>query len=282
MAVTKARSTNSAVNDSRRQIIRAAIEKNLTQYFSKSLGKQEDMVNIFTALIFLESRFNVNATYTGALSYDNEYSGAADYHYSPVIQKILQTGNKYQIANEPQGRRAWGLTQSMGWNHIRGASKKNGVCEIERIASKKDGSLVARLTVAPGEDVSTILTGESNVENSVLAGLLILESKWDLCKQNSQGWSVGKSSQVFPSRISASIGAYLGLGKADKFGTTPAMYAASIVGGAMYKTANGTSAPAIRDSKIQYASSTSGPPITLASGSNQKPTGCISTKASAA
>lgn len=267
---TKSPNASAAANEARRQVLRTTIDNCLKQYFSSTLGTQDDMVNIFLAQVYMESHFNVDAKFGGTLSFTTS-SGAADYYYSPAIQKILNTGSAAQKANEPLGRKALGLTQSMGWNHIRGASRKTGKCLFETL---HNGAFASRLCVNPGDDPTAILLGEANIENSILAGLAVLESKWNAAKKTKDGWVIG--SYVFPMRISAAVAGYLGLGAKDANGTTPQAYSASIVGGQHYLAANGASAPAIRDSSIQYASTkANGPVMTVASGKNLSPTGCL-------
>ena len=279
MATSTSQSTkkanNNAAADARRQAIKGIIKKHLDAYFSSTLGKQDDIVNIFTALIHLESSFNYNAR--GLTIPLARSSGARDYWESPVIQKILNDpqSTAQHKTNLTSGLRAMGLVQSMGWNHIKGASKKNGKCLLEQLC--RNDEMKSKLLVSPeslaNASLEDQLLGDANMDKMILAGLLILEDKWKSCKQDGGGWKIGN--YVFPLRISAAIAGYLGLGKADvRTGITPPQYAASIVGGDRYKIANGASAPAIRDSAVQYAS-VSGPDIALSSTTRVSPSGCV-------
>jgi len=279
MATSTSQSTkkanNNAAADARRQAIKGIIKKHLDAYFSSTLGKQDDIVNIFTALIFHESRFNLNLPGILIPLIPGKKRMANDYEESPVIQNIRNDPNTTEIHKKRllAGRRAMGLTQSMGWNHIKGASKKTGKCYMEILC--KDDKMRADLIIAPEALASTtledFLLGEKNMDKMILAGLLVLEDKWKNCKPHKDGWKVG--TYVFPLHISAAVAAYLGKGFSDDLGTTPLQYAATIVGGDMYKQANGASAPVIRDSAIQYAS-TDGPTLALSSTTRVSTSGC--------
>lgn len=258
---------NTAQNDARRQAIRTTIQKVIESKFKSTLGQEKDIVNIFLALVHLESHFNVNAM--GKPVSPSVSSGARDYWNSTVVQNVINTGTPAQKANLPTGYQAIGLTQVMGWNVVRGASKATNRCEVERLRP----DLVDQLCSSAGDDLTTKFLGESGMENIITAGLVILEGKWKAVTQVKDGWKAG--SWVFPLRISAAVAAYLGLGKKDVVtGITPTSYAASIVGGSNYLAANGTSSPIVRDSQTQTASS-SGPIINIASANNQAVAGCL-------
>ena len=272
-ATKKAKSSNAAANESRRQVLRATIDSVIKAHFSSTLGTQDDIVNIFLALTHLESHFNVNAR--GPLVSETVSSGARDYWNSTPVKNILANGSAQQKANLIAGKRALGVAQIMGWNVVRGASVKNGKCEVE----KHRPDLAGLLCVDAGDDLEAKFLGEQNLVHAVTAGLVILESKWKAVSKTADGWKAGQ--MVFPLRISGAVAAYLGLGKADVVtGMTPQAYSSSIVGGSHYLAANGASAPNIRDSNVQYASSSAkGPKITVASAQNKKPSGCVSSTA---
>ncbi len=266
-STAKKKQVSNAANEAKRQVFRETIKSLLATHFSGTLNTQDDMVKIFLSLMLLESSWNVDVR--GKSIPVRISSGARDYWNSNAVKKILETGTATQISNVTEGLRAMGLSQTMGWNHVKGASA-TGKCEIERIRP----DLAGQLCVAPGDDIAAILVGEKNISNNILAGLAILESKWKACKAVPGGWKIG--SRVFPLRISASVAGYLGLGKADVVtGKTPEDYSASIVGGDMYAKANGDTSPQIRDSKVQYATTTTqGPVMTVASAKPNGPAGC--------
>jgi hypothetical protein len=269
MGSTKKPNAGSAASEARRQTLRATVDGVIKAHFASTLGTQDDIVNIVLGLMLLESGWNPSK-HGGTVSKGVGTSGY-DYWASTPVQNILQKGSPQQKTNLEAGLVGVGLGQVMGWNFVRGASKVGGKCEIERLRP----DLAGLLCVDAGEDVLAKIQGEANIALAVTACLVLLEGKWKAVKQTKEGWSTGK--YVYPLRISAAVSAYLGNGNADKNGTTPPMYAASIVGGAMYKSANGASAPAIRDSQVQYASSTAAKPgtaVASASKSTSQP-GCI-------
>lgn len=289
MATSTSQSTkkanNNAEGDRRRQDLRGIIKTHLDTHFKSTLATQNDMVNIFLALMLRESSFDNGANSAPpaivAKGSKGETAGYS-YLYSSVIQNKLKeieairsSGSstddqkeaaKQQYKNIYSGLTPFGLTQTMGWNHVKGASS-TGKCLIE--SARPD--LAPGLVIAPGDSLKNFLLGDSNMSKNVLAGLIVLESKWNSCKPSKDGWRIGD--YVYPLRISAAVSAYLGLGKADQLNTTPGAYTASIVGGSFYAKANGASAPVIRDSSIQYASS-DGPLIALSSTTRVTSTGC--------
>lgn len=271
--MAKAKSTNAAANDARRQILRATTDSVIKSKFASTLGKEEDITNIFLALMLLESSFNVNAT--GKEVNESISSGARDYWNSTPVKTVRQNGSPPQKNNVFFGKKAIGVAQVMGWNLVRGASVKTGKCEVERLRP----DLASELCVDAGDDILAKYLGDANLSTAITAGLVILEGKWKSCVKTSEGWKVG--SKVFPLRISAAIAAYLGLGAKDVVtGLTPEAYTASIVGGKKYAEANGTSSPAVRDSQIQVASrSAKGPVITIASNKNLSVPGCTKKEA---
>ena len=176
---------------------------------------------------------------------------------SVVISNVMSHASAAQIQNiKDSSVRALGLSQSMGWNHVRGASR-SGKCLMEPV---RGGQFASRLCVSPGEDPGRLLLGEANIENSILTGLLILEDKWNNCRPANNGTVMYKGTNyVFPSRIYAALSAYLGLGSSgDSNHTTFSNYASSILWGNAYKIANGASAPAITLQTNQYATTNAG------------------------
>lgn len=102
------------------------------------------------------------------------------------------------------------------------------------------------------------------MSKAILGSMIILESKYkNVFLIDSTHWKTRgvRNSVTFPSKIAAAVGAYLGTGKADANGTTPAGYASSIVGGDMYAIANGTS-PIIYNSSIRDVTAIANGPST--------------------
>lgn len=230
-----------------RQIYQAQISAN----FAGTLGQVTDIVSILVSQAYYESRLNTNAL-GPILSLSS--SIVRDYLNSPAITTFLATANPTQKANVRIGIQAMGLGQSLGLNSVRGASAKTGKCLIE--AARPD--LSSTLCVNPGEDLIAAFLGDSNLQKALQIQMVVLESKWKSVVSTSDGWmSKGDPfSRIFPSRISASVAAYLGLGAADSNGTTPVAYAASIVGGQNYSIANGTNLQVAQRS-VQTASAAS-------------------------
>lgn len=275
MAQIRSPNSSKAASDTRRQLIRDTTKSLIEQNFASTLGTQDDIVNIFMALMFYESRFNVNAIYPTPLpARSGTISG--DYYNSSVIQSMLSNPatTAQQRANEPLGRQAMGLAQVMGMYFVRGASG-SGKCFFE---TARGGKFANQLCVSPGDDIRVKVLGDANVSNAILAGLLVLESKWNSLKLRNGAWEI--AGRRFSTRIYGAVGAYLGLGSSgDANGTTFNMYANSIVGGSAYQTANGATAPAVRDSNIQYASVTAAGPTVAVNSSTQGPSGCIAAPA---
>ena len=247
------------------QDLKAIITSNISSYFSSTLGTEEKIAEIVLALCQKESSFR-NTVFGPPVT---SGSGYMDYYNSTVIKNVLANGSQPQKDNVAQGYRAIGVMQVMGWNFVKGASVKNGVCEIQRLRS----DLSDTLCVSPGDNIQAKIMGSSTIL-AVLAGLTLLEGKWKAVKRTAQGWSSG--SYVYPSRISAAVSAYLGSGASDVLGTTPQAYASSIVGGAAYALANNGSSAGLTGSVYQTSTKASGGPvITIASGGNKGPDGCL-------
>lgn len=267
------RVSSSSANEAVRQKLRSTTADLLKQHFGSTLNTVPDMVNIFMALMLRESSFNVNAEFSHPLSPFTS-SGAFDYQNSTAIQQILTSGEPQKIANESQGRTALGLTQVMGWNVVRGASKAlGGKCLVEKYRHELAGTLC----VNPGDDIRSKLQGEGNISNSILAGLVVLESKYNYGPYYKNGNWVVKVNSVeltFPSRIYAAVAGYLGYASGgDANSTTYLAYANDIIGGSFYRLANGSSAPSVYTSNPQSATVASAGPTT--SGTTGSLPGCI-------
>jgi hypothetical protein len=254
--------TGPVVDNSIKQICSTTISQLLSQYFANTLGKETDIVKLILAQIQYESHFNVNAQ-GPALSVINS-SGARDYMNSSAVQTIIGRGISQQSVNVDQGLRAWGLLQTMGWNQVKGASQKTGKCLIE--TARPD--LVSVLCVNPGESLSVKFNGSATVSNQILAGLVVLESKYKAVKQSGNQFSIGQF--TYNSRMEATFQAYIGLATTDRGnGSLTSTYVASIYYGDAFNKANGSGGVVVSN-----PGSTSTGAITIASGDNQHPPGC--------
>jgi hypothetical protein len=238
----------------------------LAQNFANTLNREPDIVNIVMALIFKESFFNVAAA--GPVLSSTNSSTARAYQGYSAIKAALAGASPQVTANINQGLRAWGMMQCMGLNVVRGAGPA-GKCEIE--VARPD--LAGQLLVNPGDSISAKYQGQANINNQLLAGLVILESKYKIVKGSGNACTVGK--MTFGSKIAATVAAYLGLGSHDTAtGITPQSYSDSICYGSAYQTANGSSSGYTHSTNPTPQQAQAGPPITKASGNNQVPTGC--------
>ena len=257
-------STNgSATAATLKQEIRSQLTNCISQYFSGTIGRETDIVNVCMGLIQEESSFNINAQGKQLSIYTS--SLAKDYFNSAPVQNIATSGTSQQKALVYQGLQAWGLMQSMGLNSIHGASKSAGKTAIE--AARPD--LASTLVFPAGTDLSQKFNGQATITNQLLAGLVLLESKYKYVTQKGNSFQYGKNSEIFNSRLAAAIGAYLGTGSDTQTGITVPQYVANIMYGSKYKLANSTSS-----SGVITNSPTNTPVITTASGDNQVPPGC--------
>lgn len=255
-------------NTSLKQSVRVIINNALTAYFSNTLYKETDIENLVMALIQTESSFNPYAK--GPAIPLAKSSGARDYFNSSAVASVYNKGVAVQMSNIEDGLRAWGLMQVMGWNFVKGGSTAGGgKTELE----KARPDLAPQLVINPGESISAKYFGEENIQNQILAGLMILESKWKAAKQVSGGWKIGNI--TYADRMSCAFRGYIGLGSVDNGnGSSPISYVATIVNGPNYKIANGPGAVYIANRDAQQTAS--GPPITIASASNATIPGCVS------
>lgn len=254
MAVINRGTARNSYSSDKVSKIKEFIGSHAKTYFSSTLGTEKDIVNIITAQFFLESRFNTNAI--GPALSNRE---SRNYLSSSAVQAILTEGNATEQANIQQGLRVIGLGQVSGHYLVRRGTP-SGKGEVERLRP----DLATLVCVEPGEDLFAKILGEDNMSNAILASMIILESKYKNVASAGGAYfkSIGdRSSNTYPSKISAAIAGYLGLGASDVNGTTPVAYASSIVGGAIYSRANG-SAPSIYESGIRELAALSAGPTT--------------------
>jgi hypothetical protein len=257
-----------AIAASIKQSCSTIISAQLGQYFATTLNTEKNIVNLVMAQIQAESSFNTQDAQGPSISTINS-SGARDYQNSGPIQNILAKGHGTpQSVNVSQGLHAWGCLQSMGWNHVKGASLKSGKCLIEQ--ARPD--LVSLLCINPGESIQALLNGGTSVQLQILAGLVILEAKYKTVKQVNGGFQVGTF--VYPDKMSATFQAYIGIASTDiGNGSSTSAYVSSIMYGAAYKAANGPSTITVSNGSVGQTSS-NGPAITPATGNNLHPVGC--------
>jgi hypothetical protein len=258
-------STGPVIDTSIKQICSTTIQSLLNQFFSNTLGKEKDIVRLIMAQIQAESHFNVNAQ--GPSLNPVNSAGARDYINASAIQTVLAKGISQQSVNVDQGLRAWGLLQTMGWNHVKGGSQKTGKCLVE--TARPD--LVSRLCVNPGESLLTKFNGQSTVEDQILAGLVVLESKYIQVQQSGNQFKIGAF--TYNSKMEATFQGYIGLSATDRGNNSQtSAYVASIYYGSAFQAANGSGGVVV--SNPNASSTSGGPPITVASGNNQHPPGC--------
>lgn len=256
-----------AIAASIKQSCSTIVSSQLKQFFGSTLNTENNIVSYIMAQIQAESSFNTVDAQGPTLSVISS-SGARDYKNSSPVQNILAKGGSPQSINVDQGLRAWGCLQTMGWNQVKGASLKSGKCLIEQ--ARPD--LVSRLCINPGESLQAKFNGSGTLENQILAGLVVLESKYKTVKKVNGGYQVGTF--IYPDKMSATFQAYIGLATSDLGnGSSTAAYVASIMGGSNYKKANGSSTIVVSNGTAQQTQS-SGPAVTQASGDNQHPVGC--------
>jgi hypothetical protein len=233
--------------------IKSTVKSLIDTSFSATLGREPDIVNVVNAQILHESGYYVNAV--GYVVSSRPGTGGAGYLNSSAVANVLKTGTADQIKNIIFGLKGIGLMQVMGWCFVKGGSP-NGVCELQRLRPELSGPLV----VNPGEDLTTAILGHTNISNAILAGLIILEAKYKSTWQKGAFWQVNGDTyeRQFSSKLAAAVGAYLGLGRADTFGTTPEEYASSVVGGKIYQKANGPNPIYVASNKPNIVS-TNGP-----------------------
>lgn len=239
-------------NSTRVTKVRNLLKQQIDSNFSATLGREPDIVNIVSALIYHESRFNVNAI-GGTVSFSPGTGGGA-YINSSAVKAILSDPGLLpaQHTNIMNGLRAVGVMQVMGHYFVRGGAP-SGKTELER--ARPD--LAAPLLVNPGVDIYSNILGESNLEKAITAGLIILESKYKAVSFGPNFFYIkgDRYNRKFSSRMQGAVSGYIGLGKQDRNGTTPEAYANAIIGGPSYVAANGAGSLKIRDSEIVIASS---------------------------
>jgi hypothetical protein len=257
-----------AASVSTSQKITDTITRLLDQYFKATLGSEPGILEYVRGLMHYESRLRPDAesgpivSEVATSTQKKGSSRAAQYVASGPVVAILQNGTATQKRNISEGKQAHGIMQVMGWNIVRGSSSKTQKCEFQE-SGRAD--VAAKLLIDAGDSVKSKLAGAENLENNILAGLLLLEMKWKAVRKQYTGWGLGgDSTKVFPSRISAAIGAYLGTGRDLVTGVS--------VGGNSFRVAN--SAQAGSTSQVKTASAASSGPTTNGTGQKGEVVGC--------
>lgn len=258
------------------QTIREVASRLIDQYFKPTLGSEQGIIEYVMALMDYESRLRpdspsgplVSEVATGKQKKGS--SRASQYVNSGPVASILQSGSPEQRRNVAAGKQAHGIMQVMGWNIVRGSSSKTQRCEFQE-SNRPD--VASRLLIDAGESIVAKLAGAENLENNILAGLLLLEMKWKSIRKQPDGWGAGENpANVFPSRISAAIGAYLGSGKDLVTGVSVKDYVSSITGGTSFRRANDGSGG--KTSQIKTAVAASSGPTTNGTGQKGEVVGC--------
>lgn len=267
-------SSKPATSSALAQKVKGVVDSLVKQHFTSTLGTEPNIVEYVMGLIQFESglRPGIKGPVVSEVPTARQAQGssrARQYMDSESVKKIRETGDAQQRTNIQSGKVAHGLMQVMGWNIVRGGSSKSKRCEIEETGR---ADLIARLCVNAGDSIEAKLLGEANMENNVLAGLAILETKYLACRRKSGGWSAGGA--VFSSRLGAAVGAYLGVGGRDLVtGITADQYVASILGGEAFRVANGSSA-GNGTASVRTAQASNTGPGTNGSGSPATIPGC--------
>jgi hypothetical protein len=269
MASTSAASNS--LSDENRQVVRSIIKSAIEKDFAQTLGKVDDIVNIFMGLVCHESSFRSNINIDSA-------NPLSSYMSSAAYKKVQSSGSPDQKRNATEASTyVYGLAQVRGAYFVKGGGPSNK-CEIERLRP----DFVDKLCVAMGDSVAAKVNGDANREVAIYAGLTILEDTYKSSVKDSEGnwWIPERKGLSFPTRIHSAVAYYLGVG-ADKNGTRPSDYANSILGlvpgGGKYYEANrvaSASSMTVQGQAQIHNSVANGPPQTIASGKNLRPTGC--------
>lgn len=249
------------------QRIRGIVSSLLEQHFKSTLGSEQGMVDYFMALMKKESSLNPNGP-KGALISDLSSSRARDYMNSPGVRVVDATATPLQRQNIQDGKRAHGLVQLMGWNIVRRGSARAQKCEFEQL---KRQDLAAQFLVNAGDSITDKLSGEANMERSILGGLLLLEAKWLICRSVTGGWTAG--GDTFATRLACAIGAYHGAAKpGTDLAALSRSYVASVMGGDAYRAV--TKGTAGQSSEVRTAQAAASGPATDGGGNKGEVVGC--------
>jgi hypothetical protein len=250
-----------ATSVSTKQVVRQIITSTLAQHFGSTLNTVPDIVNIVMGICQQEASLNPNITFHMEPHIDPK-TGAGDYWYSTPVQNILLNGSGAQKANVTDGSASWGIMQVMGYNIVRGGSLKSHKCLFETLKNPA----AAGLLINAGDSIRSVLFQQATLQNQILAGLLVLESKWLIAGGKKSGNSYSINGCTFSSQIALACAGYNGW-----VPSTAYRYSASVMtGGHSYTIANGPGGGSTSTSNPNQAN----PQQTIASGNNQVPPGC--------
>lgn len=262
-AKASARAIRASISETLRQGLRERVAAIIKGHFPNTLAKLSPaglphVVNLVMALIYKESGFNPEIP---GPQYNIHAKGTEAYRYanSSVIKPLLQTTG-IQRLNAEDAARAFGLMQVNGYYAIKGTFEGKG--ELMRMRPDIAGPLM----INPGDSVRAKLLGYGNMDNQILAGLIVLEEKMRIA-----GKLAGNSPNS--SKLALTFAGYLGFGKKDQLGTTPEAYAKSILEGDAYAKANGTDPIYVAQTPSTKEAS-QGPVKTAASGKTLSVAGC--------
>jgi hypothetical protein len=237
--------TSLTITPAFRSKVKDKISELINTYFVNTLAREADVVNVVNAIAWHESRYNPEAL--GPIVSSSPGTYGYKYLTSSVCQIIKNNSSTapedlQKKTNIDLGLRAYGLIQVMGWNIIR-AGTQTGICEMDRLRP----DLSAQLVINAGESISDKMLGENNVHNQILAGLILLEGGYKICRQNKDGFYIpgDRYKRVFSTKLSGAVATYIGLGKSDG-NITPETFIARIMGGAAYEAANGNNTSTYR------------------------------------
>lgn len=221
----KGRAVKQSPSYTYKQQIDGYIDSLITAHFANTIGTATDIRNIVSAIVWNESRYEPNAK-SGIINHQKEMFS------SSAILKVYNSGSALQRANIDNYNQCVGLMQVTGYYCVKGGGS-NGKSVLESLRSDICGPCM----INPGDSIDTTMQGITNLQNQILAGLIVLEGKW--LQNPGKLWP-----SQYPNRLQAAVSAYLGLGASDKFGTTPQGYSSSIMYGAAYAAANGVAGTA--------------------------------------
>lgn len=251
-------------NNSFAQEVRVKVKTLIEIHFSNTLGKMsphgiEHVVNLVMGLIYKESSFRPDNLGKQYPLNSPQWTEAYTYAKSAVIKPMLASSGQQRF-NAVDAARAFGLMQVNGYYIIKGAFGGKG--ELLRMSP-----LAEPLMINPGDSVRDKLHGAQNVDNQLLAGLIVLQEKLRIAPGKVRDGSYGDV-------LTATFAGYLGHGAKDLIGTTPTGYASSIIGGDAYAKANGKGVSMAAVSNPTFKAAAAGPVKTAASGQKLAIAGC--------
>lgn len=232
------------------QVIRDVLRSCLKHpKFQEMRSRESDLENMFMALMHKESILIVGSQGRPSDRDNNnrEITYGAGYKFlqHPKVKAVIALENPTMTHNIKECTKAFGLAQSMGFNHVKGIStySSGNVCVMEDLIVKHgfEPSWVSRLVINPGDSMTKIMgnlgdpaINSITLTNQIMAGLIILFDKWKMVDRYSDGvrWytKAGGATYINHSRLLVAIGAYLGYLGTDAMGSDAQGYVAQITG----------------------------------------------------